>query len=91
MQEALAKVDLKQPSVPVISNVRAQPVSDPAEIKRLLVSQVTGMVRWRECVLAMVEHGLDAGVDAGLQRGVLRLEVGELHQASRRSVWPSST
>ncbi len=66
MQEALAKVDLKQPSVPVISNVRAAPVSDPAEIKRLLVSQVTGMVRWRECVLAMVEHGVTKEIEVGV-------------------------
>ena len=66
MQEALAKVELKQPSVPVIANVRAAPVSDPAEIKRLLVLQVTGMVRWRECVLAMVEHGVTKEIEVGV-------------------------
>ena len=66
MEEALAKVDLKQPSVPVIANVRAAPVSDPTEIKRLLVLQVTGMVRWRECVLAMVEHGVTKETEVGV-------------------------
>ncbi len=65
MQEALAKIDMKQPSVPVIANVRAAPVSDPSEIKKLLVSQVTGMVRWRECVLAMVEHGVTKEIEVG--------------------------
>jgi len=65
MEEALAKVDMRQPSVPVIANVRAAPVSDPTEIKKLLVQQVTGMVRWRECVLAMVEHGVTKEIEVG--------------------------
>ncbi|MBM3548413.1 MAG: ACP S-malonyltransferase [Alphaproteobacteria bacterium] len=65
MEEALAKIDLRQPSVPVVANVRAAPVSDPAEIKKLLVQQVTGMVRWRECVLAMVEHGVTKEIEVG--------------------------
>jgi [acyl-carrier-protein] S-malonyltransferase len=65
MKEALDKVAFSQPSVPVIANVRAAPVSDPTEIKRLLVQQVTGMVRWRECVLAMVEHGVTHEVEVG--------------------------
>ncbi len=65
MEEALAKTQMKQPSVPVIANVRAAPVSDPAEIKKLLVQQVTGMVRWRECVLAMVEHGVTKEIEVG--------------------------
>ena len=62
---SLAKVDMRQPSVPVIANVRAAPVSDPTEIKKLLVQQVTGMVRWRECVLAMVEHGVTKEIEVG--------------------------
>jgi [acyl-carrier-protein] S-malonyltransferase len=65
MKEALEKVAFSQPSVPVVANVRAAPVSDPTEIKRLLVSQVTGMVRWRECVLAMVERGVTHEVEVG--------------------------
>jgi [acyl-carrier-protein] S-malonyltransferase len=65
MEAALAGIELRQPSVPVVANVRAQPVSDPAEIKRLLVQQVTGMVRWRDCVLAMVEGGVTKQVELG--------------------------
>jgi [acyl-carrier-protein] S-malonyltransferase len=65
MREALDKVEVRQPVVPVVANVRARPVSDPAEIKRLLVQQVTGMVRWRDCVLAMVEHGVTREVEVG--------------------------
>jgi [acyl-carrier-protein] S-malonyltransferase len=50
MREALAGVVAKAPVVPLIANVRAAPVSDPQEIVRLLVEQVTGQVRWRETV-----------------------------------------
>ena len=66
MKEALDKVAFRQPSVPVVANVRAAPVSDPTEIKRLLVQQVTAMVRWRECVLAMVEHGVTRQTEVGM-------------------------
>ena len=41
---------MKPPVVPVVANVLAQPISDPQEIVRRLVEQVTGTVRWRECV-----------------------------------------
>jgi [acyl-carrier-protein] S-malonyltransferase len=58
MAEALATVDIKAPSVPVVANVLAAPISDPAEIKRRLVQQVTGTVRWRECVMAMADAGV---------------------------------
>ncbi|CAN7240806.1 MULTISPECIES: ACP S-malonyltransferase [Ensifer] len=50
MREALAKVEKHNPSVPVIANVLAAPVSNAEEIARLLVEQVTGQVRWRETV-----------------------------------------
>ncbi|WP_439628347.1 ACP S-malonyltransferase [Shinella sp.] len=50
MREALAGVAAKAPVVPVVANVRAAPVSDPQDIIRLLVEQVTGQVRWRETV-----------------------------------------
>src|SRR3546814_5037752 len=59
MAEALAKADLRAPLVPVYANVTAAPVADPDEIRRLLVAQVTGMVRWRESVAAMAEAGVD--------------------------------
>ena len=58
MAEALAKVTIHKPAVPVVANVLAAPISDPAEIKRCLIAQVTGTVRWRECVLAMAEAGV---------------------------------
>ena len=58
MADALAKVDIKTPKVPVVANVLAAPISDPAEIRRRLVEQVTGTVRWRECVLAMAAAGV---------------------------------
>ena len=50
MREALAAVPMRPPSVPLIANVTAAPVSDPAAIRDNLVRQVTGTVRWRECV-----------------------------------------
>lgn len=50
MREALAKVEKKDPVVPLIANVRAAPVTSAAEIADLLVEQVTGQVRWRETV-----------------------------------------
>jgi [acyl-carrier-protein] S-malonyltransferase len=58
MAEALAKVDMKRPAVPLIANVLAAPISDPAEIKKRLVEQITGTVRWRECVAAMAADGI---------------------------------
>jgi len=42
----------------VVANVLAAPISDPAGIKQRLVEQVTGTVRWRECVMAMAEGGV---------------------------------
>lgn len=65
MAEALAKVNVQAPCVPVIANVIAGPVSAPDEIKRLLVEQVCGTVRWRESVLKMKELGVDVLVEAG--------------------------
>lgn len=58
MAEALARVDVKPPAVPLIANVLAAPISDPTEIKQRLVEQVTGTVRWRECVAAMSAEGV---------------------------------
>ncbi|MEP4038917.1 ACP S-malonyltransferase [Pseudophaeobacter sp.] len=58
MAEALAAVEIKAPAVPLIANVRADVVSDPAEIRQLLVEQVTGSVRWRESVQVMASKGV---------------------------------
>jgi len=65
MADALSKVDVSAPVVPLIANVTAGPVSDPAEIQRLLVEQVTGMVRWRESVETMKTMGVDTLIEVG--------------------------
>lgn len=65
MAIALADARIAAPLVPVYANVLAAPVSDPDTIRRLLVEQVTGMVRWRESVLAMVEAGVTDFVEFG--------------------------
>ncbi len=59
MAEALGGVDIQKPAVPVVANVRADAVSDPALIRNLLVEQVTGSVRWRESVGFMAAQGVD--------------------------------
>ncbi len=53
------------PSVPVVANVTAQPATDPEAIRRQLVSQVVGRVRWRETVAFMAEAGVDRMAEAG--------------------------
>lgn len=68
MAEALAEVRLVEPVVPVVANMTASAVRDPAEIKDLLVQQVTGMVRWRESVLYMRQHGVTSLVEVGSGR-----------------------
>lgn len=65
MADALARADVRAPVVPVIANVRAAPVTDPADIVRLLVEQVTGPVRWRESVLYMAGAGVTNMVEVG--------------------------
>ncbi len=65
MDAALAKAPMQAPLVPVYANVTAARVSDPDEIKRLLVQQVTGTVRWRESVEAMWAAGVTEVVEFG--------------------------
>jgi [acyl-carrier-protein] S-malonyltransferase len=65
MAEALAKVSVKQPRAPLVANVLAQPISDPASIVRCLVEQVTGTVRWRESVLFMAQAGVTTFYEVG--------------------------
>ena len=65
MAEALSLVRMKDPLVPLVANVTAGEVSDAAEIRRLLVEQVTGMVRWRESVLFMRANGVDRLIEIG--------------------------
>jgi [acyl-carrier-protein] S-malonyltransferase len=65
MAAALAEAELRAPFVPLIANVTAAPVADPDVIRRLLVEQVTGTVRWRESVLAMAALGVTGFVELG--------------------------
>jgi [acyl-carrier-protein] S-malonyltransferase len=65
MALALAQVDVKAPVVPLVANVLARPISDPAEIVKRLVEQVTGTVRWRECVAAMAGAGVTTFYEVG--------------------------
>jgi [acyl-carrier-protein] S-malonyltransferase len=65
MEQALGEVAIDEPAVPLYANVTAAPVEAPDEIRRLLVEQVTGMVRWRESVAAMAEAGVDHFVEFG--------------------------
>ena len=58
MEAALGDVEIHRPAVPLVANVTAAPVEDPAQIRRLLVEQVTGAVRWRESVGAMTDLGV---------------------------------
>jgi [acyl-carrier-protein] S-malonyltransferase len=65
MQRALAEAKINKPVVPVVANVTAQAESDPDTIRRLLVEQVTGLVRWRESVIWMKENGVTEMVELG--------------------------
>lgn len=65
MAEALSQVSVKPPAVPLVSNVLAKSVSEPAEIVQALVRQVTGTVRWRESVTFMAQAGVDRFYEAG--------------------------
>jgi [acyl-carrier-protein] S-malonyltransferase len=65
MARALGEVKVAPPVVPVVANVGAQPLSQPGEIVRSLVAQVTGTVRWRECVGYMAAHGVTTFYELG--------------------------
>ena len=59
MKVELEAIKIKPPIVPIVSNVSAQAISDPTEIKKLLVNQVTGSVRWRESIMWMAKNNVD--------------------------------
>ncbi|MGR3617203.1 MAG: ACP S-malonyltransferase [Paracoccaceae bacterium] len=65
MAQALADVAVSTPAVPVVANVRAEAVTDPDEIRALLVEQVTGSVRWRESVQFMAAQGVTEAWEIG--------------------------
>jgi len=81
MAEALAGTAIAAPAVPVVANVVAEGVSDPEAIRRLLVEQVTGRVRWRESVIWMTGQGVTETVEIGAGKalsGMVRRIAGEL-------------
>ena len=65
MKDVLGETTMAAPSVPLIANVTAERAMDPAEIRDLLVQQVTGMVRWRECMLSAIGIGVTSVVELG--------------------------
>jgi [acyl-carrier-protein] S-malonyltransferase len=68
MREALASVAIKPPSVPLVANVLASAITDPDQIRMLLIEQVTGMVRWRESMLFLQSQGVDTVYEVGAGR-----------------------
>jgi [acyl-carrier-protein] S-malonyltransferase len=65
MAEALTDVEIHPPAVPLVANVVAGPISEPGEIRRRLVEQVTGMVRWRESVAWLKDAEVSVFVEVG--------------------------
>ena len=65
MANALANIDIAEPSVPLVANVTAAATVDPGQIRQQLVEQVTGSVRWRESLLWMAGNGVDQCVEVG--------------------------
>jgi [acyl-carrier-protein] S-malonyltransferase len=65
MAEALARTVIKMPVVPVVANIWAKPINDPAEIASALIAQVTGTVRWRESITFMGDAGVDTFYEVG--------------------------
>ena len=65
MAEALTETTILPPAVPLVANVTADEARDPEEIRKNLVTQVTGRVRWRESVLALKDKGVDTLVETG--------------------------
>ena len=68
MAQALAKVAIRKPAPPLVANVVARAIADPTEIARRLVEQVTGTVRWRECVAYMAGEGVTRFYEIGAGR-----------------------
>jgi [acyl-carrier-protein] S-malonyltransferase len=65
MREALSKVEIKEPAVPLVANVLASPISNPVEIRSRLIEQVTGMVRWRESMMYLQGQGVTNVYEVG--------------------------
>jgi [acyl-carrier-protein] S-malonyltransferase len=67
-EKALSEIDIRPPAIPLVANITARETSDPAVIRRLLIEQVTGRVRWRESVLYMRDSKVDCLVELGAGR-----------------------
>jgi [acyl-carrier-protein] S-malonyltransferase len=65
MEEALANVEVKSPSVPIIANIVASAVTDPTKLREYLVQQVTGQVKWRQSMLHLKSQGIGEIVEVG--------------------------
>jgi [acyl-carrier-protein] S-malonyltransferase len=88
MAEALEGATIVAPIVPLIANVSAAKVTDPADIRSLLVQQVTGTVRWRESILAAIALGVDSFVELGAGKvlsGLVRRIAPDVSSASAGS------
>jgi [acyl-carrier-protein] S-malonyltransferase len=80
MAAALEKVEIRPPAAPLVANVSASALNDPAQIRASLVAQVTGAVRWRESVFYMVDRGVTVFVEIGAGKvlsGLIKRIVGE--------------
>src|ERR1700742_4463096 len=85
MADALEKAAIAPLALPVIANVTAAPVTTPAEVRRLLVEQVTGRVRWRESVLRMKADGVSRIIELGAGKaltGMVKRIDGEISGSS---------
>ena len=85
MRDTLGEADIRAPLVSLVANVTASPVNEPDEIRDLLIEQVTAMVRWRECVLAMASSGIEAAYEIGAGKvlaGLVRRIAPQLQTAS---------
>lgn len=86
MAEALAKVTIAPPSVPIVANVVARPIREPAELIKCLIEQVTGTVRWRESVSFMTQKGVTAFYEIGAGRVLTGLIKRIAEQAEATSI-----
>lgn len=85
MADALSKVTVRAPVVPVVANVVASAISDPEEIKKRLVEQVVGTVRWRECVAYMAANGITDFFEIGSGKvlaGLVKRTAGSVNATS---------
>ncbi|KPQ07535.1 MAG: malonyl CoA-acyl carrier protein transacylase FabD [Rhodobacteraceae bacterium HLUCCA12] len=86
MAAALADVTIQAPVVPLVANVRAEAVTDPAEIRALLIEQVTGSVRWRESVAWMAAQGVSEFWEIGAGKALSGMIKRIAREATTRAI-----